>query len=70
MLHHGHRSQNIGSALDGVAEDKIEKVTPPKKRSVDRQAYSPAIIDLLRDAQESLRDQIGIQLRRRLGSPS
>ncbi len=45
----------------------IEKVKPPKRKSTDRQAYAPDVIDQLRDAQPSLRDQIGVQLLGRLG---
>jgi site-specific recombinase XerD len=45
----------------------IERVKPPRAKSVERQAYAPDVIDSLRDAQPSLRDQICVQLVGRLG---
>ncbi len=51
----------------GVGESPIERVKPPRGKSVERQAYAPDVIDQLRDAQPSLRDQIGVQLLGRLG---
>jgi integrase/recombinase XerD len=50
----------------GVGENPIEKVRPPKGKSVERQAYAPNVIDTVRDAQPTLRDQIAIQLLGRL----
>jgi len=44
----------------------IEQVKPPRKRSVERQAYAVDVIDKLREAQETLRDQIAVQLVGRL----
>ena len=49
-----------------LAENRIEKVKAPKVENVERQAYAPDVIDALRDAQPTLRDQIAIQLLGRL----
>jgi integrase len=49
-----------------VGGNPIEKVRPPKGKSVERQAYAPDVIDTLRDSQPTLRDQIAIQLLGRL----
>jgi site-specific recombinase XerD len=50
----------------GVGDNPIEKVKAPEGKSVERQAYAPDMIDALRDAQPSLRDQIAVQLLGRL----
>ena len=50
----------------GVTVTGIESVKSPKVENVERQAYDPDVIDALRDAQPTLRDQIGIQLLGRL----
>jgi integrase/recombinase XerC len=50
----------------GVGENPAAKIKAPKRKSVDRQAYTPDVIDALRDAQPALRDQIAIQLLGRL----
>jgi site-specific recombinase XerD len=50
-----------------LAANPIEKVKPPRRTSIERQAYTPDLVDRLRDAQPSLRDQIGVQLLGRLG---
>lgn len=44
----------------------LESLKPPKARSVERRAYALDLIDSLRDAQPTLRDQIAIQLLGRL----
>ena len=49
-----------------MGENPIERVKAPKGKSVERQAYAPDVIDALRDAQPSLRDQIAVQLLGRL----
>jgi len=51
----------------GLALNPIEKVKPPKVKNTERRAYAPDLIDQLRDGQESLRDQIAMQLFGRLG---
>ena len=50
----------------GLGESPAAKIKPPKRVSVDRQAYTPETIDQLVRAQPSLRDQIAIQLLGRL----
>jgi integrase/recombinase XerD len=50
-----------------LPENPMAREKPPKKKDVNRRAYGADIIDELRDAQESLRDQIAIQLLGRLG---
>jgi integrase/recombinase XerD len=50
----------------GVGENPAEKIKPPKKKSVERRAYAPDVIERLRRAQPTLRDQIAIQLLGRL----
>jgi integrase/recombinase XerC len=50
----------------GLEANPLENVKPPKRRGVERHAYAPDVVDQLRDAQESLRDQIAIQLLGRL----
>jgi site-specific recombinase XerC len=45
----------------------VHAAGPPKKTDVARNAYAPDIIEQLREAQPTLRDQIGIQLLGRLG---
>lgn len=46
----------------GLELNPVAKIKPPKQKSIERQAYSQEIIDKLRDAQKSFRDQIAIQL--------
>ena len=43
-----------------------ERIKPPKKATVERQAYAPDVIEKLRGSQPTLRDQIGVQLLGRL----
>lgn len=50
----------------GVGENPAQKIKPPKIRSVEREAYAPDVIETLRRAQPTLRDQIAIQLLGRL----
>ena len=50
----------------GVGENPAERIKPPKRKSVEREAYAPDVIEALRRAQPSLRDQIAIQLLGRL----
>jgi integrase/recombinase XerC len=63
----------IRSFLQWALENgKVQKnvaapIRSPKRAHVERQAYSTDVIDQLRDAQPSLRDQIGVQLVGRLG---
>ena len=49
-----------------IAENRCDKIKSPRVENVERQAYSPDVIDELRDAQPTLRDQICIQLLGRL----
>lgn len=51
----------------GIPEHPIAKVKPPKPTDVLRNAYTPDIIEKLREAQPTLRDQICVQLCGRLG---
>jgi integrase/recombinase XerD len=51
----------------GLDRNPIEKVKPPKRTDVARNAYAPDIIEQLREAQLTLRDQIAVQLLGRLG---
>jgi site-specific recombinase XerD len=51
----------------GLTHSPVERLKPPRQRPSDRQAYAPEIIDALRDAQATLRDQIAIQLLGRIG---
>ena len=51
----------------GVESSPIEKIKPPKRTDVSREAYSVDIIEQLREGQPTLRDQIAIQLLGRLG---
>ena len=50
----------------GLSRNPADRITPPKRRSVEREAYSPDIIESLRAAQPELREQIAIQLLGRL----
>jgi len=50
----------------GLSQNPADRITPPKRRSVEREAYSPDIIESLRAAQPELREQIAIQLLGRL----
>jgi len=43
-----------------------ERIKPPKRSSVERQAYAPDVIEELRKAQPTLREQIAVQLLGRL----
>ena len=51
----------------GLEHNPIQKIKPPKRTDVARNAYTPDIIDQLREAQPTLRDQIAVQLLGRLG---
>jgi integrase/recombinase XerC len=46
----------------GLSSSPADKIKAPKMASVERQAYAPDVIDELRAAQPTLRDQIAIQL--------
>ena len=61
------RERCLGDAHPQPTQFLDVLVKPPKAKSVDRQAYSPEIINQLRDGQPTLRDQIGAQLLGRLG---
>lgn len=50
----------------GLGENPAARITPPKRRNVERQAYTPDVIETLRAAQPTLREQIAIQLLGRL----
>jgi site-specific recombinase XerD len=50
----------------GLGESPAAKIKPPKRASVERQAYTPETIDQLTAAQPLLRDQIALQLMGRL----
>ena len=50
----------------GLTESPVETMKAPRKKGIERQAYAPDVIDALRDAQPTLRDQICIQLLGRL----
>jgi site-specific recombinase XerD len=51
----------------GLGENPAAKIKPPKKRDVERRAYKPDLIEQLRRAQPTLRDQAAIQLLGLLG---
>jgi site-specific recombinase XerD len=51
----------------GLAANPADKIKPPEKKSVERQAYSSDMIEQLRAAQPTLREQIAIRLLGRLG---
>jgi site-specific recombinase XerD len=51
----------------GIPEHPIARVRPPKVTDVSRNAYAPDVIEKLREAQPTLRDQICVQLCGRLG---
>lgn len=51
----------------GLDDHPIAEVQAPKLTDVSRDAYTPDVIEKLREAQPTLRDQIGIQLAGRLG---
>ena len=44
-----------------------DRIKPPKRASVERQAYAPDVIEQLRMAQPTLREQIAVRLLGRLG---
>lgn len=46
----------------GLDANPAERIKPPKRASVERQAYAPDVIDALWAAQPPLPDQIAIQL--------
>ena len=46
----------------GLAVNPADKIKPPKKANVERQAYSPNVIEQLRAAQPTMREQIAVQL--------
>lgn len=50
----------------GLSQNPAERIKPPKKTSVERQAYAPDVIESLRAAQPTLREQIAVQLLGRL----
>ena len=50
----------------GLGENPAERIKPPEEGRVDRQAYAPDVIEKLRRAQPTLRDQICVQLLGRL----
>jgi site-specific recombinase XerD len=50
----------------GLEASPAERIKPPKKANVERQAYAPNVIEQLRQAQPTLRDQIAVQLLGRL----
>ena len=51
----------------GLAVNPADKIKPPKKANVERQAYSPNVIEQLRAAQPTMREQIAVQLLGLLG---
>jgi integrase/recombinase XerD len=51
----------------GLDHHPIAEVEPPKKVDIDRDSYTPDVIEKLREAQPTLRDQICVQLLGRLG---
>lgn len=51
----------------GVEVNPAARIKRPKRANVERQGYAPAVIETLRRAQPTLRDQIGIQLLGMLG---
>ena len=46
----------------GLERNPIQMVKPPKQTDVSRNAYTRDVIDQLRDAQPTVRDQICVQL--------
>ena len=50
----------------GLGGSPAERIKPPKQASVERQAYAPDMLETLRLAQPTLRDQICVQLWSRL----
>ena len=50
----------------GLGETPADRIKPPRQATVDRQAYAPNLLEQLRRAQPSLRDQICVQLLSRL----
>jgi site-specific recombinase XerD len=50
----------------GLEINPADRIKPPKPKRVERQAYKPAVIEKLRRAQPTLRDQICVQLLGRL----
>jgi integrase/recombinase XerD len=51
----------------GLGESPAARIKAPRQGSVDRHAYSPALLEQLRRGQPSLRDQICVQLLALLG---
>ena len=51
----------------GLKVSPAARIKPPKRASVERQAYAPAIVEQLRAAQPTLREQIAVQLLGLLG---
>jgi integrase/recombinase XerD len=51
----------------GLGVNPAERIKPPKKANVERQAYSPSVIEQLRAAQPTMREQIAVQLLGLLG---
>jgi site-specific recombinase XerD len=50
----------------GLEHSPAERIKPPKEQSVERQAYAPDVIERLRAAQPTLREQVAVQLLGRL----
>ena len=51
----------------GLEVNPASRIKPPKKPNVERQAYSPNVIEQLRAAQPTMREQIAVQLLGLLG---
>jgi site-specific recombinase XerD len=51
----------------GLQVNPAERIKPPKTANVERQAYSPEVIEQLRAAQPTMREQIAVQLLGLLG---
>ena len=66
----GSRSSSRSSATASTRRlvvNPADKIKPPKKANVERQAYSPDVIEQLRAAQPTMREQIAVQLLGLLG---
>jgi integrase len=46
----------------GVPVNPADRIKPPRQARVERQAYGPDLIEKLRAAQPTLRDQVAVQL--------
>jgi site-specific recombinase XerD len=51
----------------GLVVNPADKIKPPKKSNIERHAYSPDVIEQLRAAQPTMREQIAVQLLGLLG---